>query len=289
MRNLFLAALFLPMTAMAQTPSTTLATPSTTRNTNYSNMAVAATPAPPVAPASPWKISYFVEWQGPALDNLDFRRTEQPGSPPFYSEIDHSFKIGYAVSKNVTIGTQFRPYLSLAPDSTFSFYDQRFYTQWSHMITTSDLDMSGKIAVEIPTSSFNRNAGKIVAFKFDFNFDLKTQLRNWSISFDAMIKPYFYNDPVSGGGKTDLEFGLFPYITLDLSPNVQLLFEGSFDGNHNYLDSFYTFNSAYSDYFDVGPLFTVNSHINTNIALRFFTDEISYKATCIYANIGVAL
>jgi len=281
MRLLFLAALFLPIAALAQTTVTT----------RPANTIVAApvVPVTPAAPPSPWKISYFVEWYGPALGNIDLRRTQVPGSPPYYSEIDHSFKLGYGVSKDVTIGTQIRGTTLLAPDAGFIFFDPRLYTQWSNMINTSDVGMSGKVSFQYPTSGYYRNQGNFLSIKMDFNFELKTALRNWSFSFDAMVHPYFFNDPVSDGGKIDLEFGIFPYVTLDLSPNVQLLFEGSFDGNHNYNSAFYDFASAYSDYIDIGPLFTVNSHINTNVALRFFMDDISFKQSAIYANIGVAL
>ena len=158
------------------------------------------------------------------------------------------------------------------------------------MVETSDVDMSGKVTLEPATTDSSRTAGKLFAVAFDANFELKTPLRNWSFSADIQIKPFFYNDPVAGGsGKTDLYFGFFPYITMDMIPNLQLLFEGSFDSIHNYIANFYDLQGGDNDYLDIGPLITVNSHINTNIALRFYTDNFSFNAAGIYANIGVAL
>jgi hypothetical protein len=307
MRLLFLAALFLPMTAMADDSSfnhfemdstserapaatTTKAVPTpAAAATNTTTVGAVSVPPAPESPKSPWRISYLVEYGGPQLGNIDFAKTQVPGAPADYTSLDNSLKIGYAVAKSVTLGTQIRGSYSFAPDAGFGFSDLRFYSQWSNMIDTSDVGMSGKLALELPTTSKNRNAGKLFAFKFDFNFDLKTQLRNWAFSFDFEIKPYFYNDPVSGGGKTDLDVGIFPYVTLDLSPNVQLLFEGSFDANHNYSASTYDFTSASNDYIDIGPLFTITPQINTNIALRFFMDDISFKQAGLYANLVVAL
>ena len=271
MSLLFLAALFLSTSALAQTSITT------------------GTPTSAEAPATNWKISYFAEWQGPAVGHIDFTKSQNAGGAPFYSSIDHSFKLGYGVTKDVTLGTQFRGSTLFTPDAGFSFSDQRFYAQWGHMINTSDVDMSGKVAVELPTTDSSKTAGKILAFKINFNFELKTALRNWSFTCDTFIKPYFYNDPITGGGKTDLEFALLPYVTLDLTPNLQLLFEGSFDGNHNYNAAFYDYASANNDYLDIGPLLTINSHINTNLALRFFSDSVSFKTAAIYANVTASL
>lgn len=250
----------------------------------------APTPEPVAPKKSPFKLSYYGEVQGPALGNLDINKTQTPGSPAAYSEWDHSLKLGYQVVKNFTLGTQFRAASPFDPAGKFGFADQRFYGQWSHMIETSDIDMSGKLTLELPTTDRSRTAGKIFAFKFDENFTLKTSLRNWSFTTAVMIKPTFFNDPVAGGiGKNDLNFGIFPYITMDISPNVQLLFEASFDGNHNYTAGAYDYQPGDPDYIDIGPIFTLNSHVNTNVALRFFTEEITFNAAALYINLEAAL
>ena len=243
----------------------------------------------PEVPFNPWRLSYFGEYQGPALGNFDISKTQYPNHPQTFTEWDHYLKIGYAVSKNVTIGTQFRAFNSTDPTVPFGFYDQRFYVQWNHMIETSAISLTGKFTAQIPTTDASRNTGEIISFRINANVEFKTPYRNWSFTCDFLVQPFFFNDPVSNGGQTDLYIGVFPYITANIAPNVQLLFEGSFDANHNYNAAFNDYQSAFNDYIDIGPLFTINSHINTNIALRFFTDNLSPQAAAIYANIGVAL
>ena len=298
MRRLLFASLFFPLSAIAQTPRTikfttrpltqpkTLTAPEANRTTSIST----PTPAPPQAPPpTNWKLSYYGEYQGPPLSYIDLSKTQPPNQPLAYAEWDHSLKFGYAVSKSIILGTQFRAASPLDPQASFQFADQRFYVQWGHFVKTSDVDIMGRFVTEIPTTDSSRNKGKIVAFKFETNVEFMTSLRNWSFSFATLIKPTFYNDPVSGGGKTDLNFGIFPYITVDLYPNTKLLFEGSFDGAHNYNAALYDYQSGDPDYVDIGPLFTINSHISSNLALRFFVDNISLKNAALYANIGMAL
>jgi hypothetical protein len=288
MRIRFCALLFLsvvafstPMKAHAQQPGTFIPI--------INGKTISAPPDVPEIPFNPWRISYFGEYQGPALNNFDIMKTQYPSHPQVYTEWDHSLKLGYAVSKDVTVGTQFRAFNPTDPSLPFGFYDQRFYVQWNHMIDTSDISIAGKFGAEVPTTDTSRNSGEIISLRINAYVTLKTELRNWNFAFDFLLQPYFFNDPVSNGGQTDLYFGVFPYITLDVIPNVQILFEGSFDANHNYNSAFNNFGSAYNDYIDVGPLFMIGSHMSTNIALRFFTDNLSPGAAAIYGNIGLVL
>ncbi len=251
---------------------------------------VAAAPDAAAPAKSPWRLSYYGEYVGPALSNFDLQQTQVPGSPSEYTGIYHQIKVGYAVAKNVTIGTVFRANAPFNPLETFGFYDQRFYSQWSHMIETSDIDMSGKLTFELPTTDASRNKGKILAVRFDENFTLKTSLRNWSFTANVTLKPTFYNDPfVGGAGRTDFDLSLAPYITMDVMPNIQLLFEGYFDANHNYTASFGEFQSSGADYLDIGPIITLNSHMNTNVALRFYTSHFTFDAANVFVNLEAAL
>ena len=272
-------------------PASAVTVPSSSTPPHVITQNLAASDAAPAdaAPPSPWKLTYFGEYQGPPLGNIDLLKTQTPGNDLSYTEWDHYLMLGYQISKTIVLGTQFRAASPTNPEANFAFADQRVYAKWKNMIDTSDVNMAGKLTVEFPTTTKSRNAGKIIAFKIEDNFEIKTALRNWSFTADVLLKPIFYNDPVSGGGKSDLLVGLFPYITVDLSPNVQLLFEGSFDANHNYNAAFYDYMPGDPDYVDIGPVFTINSHLNTNIALRFFTDDISFKAAALYANITATL
>ncbi len=265
--------------------------PNTAPTQTISAAAAPTADAPP--PPSPWKLTYFGEYQGPALSNFDLSKTQTPGQPEGPTEWDHYLMVGYQFSKSIIIGTQFRGVspIDSTPGSTasFSLLDQRIYVKWKNMIDTSDVNMAGKLTFELPTTDKSRTAGKIIAFKIEDNVEFKTPLRNWSFTADFLLKPVFYNDPVSGSGKTDMIVGVFPYITVDLTPSTQLLFEGSFDATHNYNANFYDYLPGDPNYIDVGPLFTITSHFNTNVALRFFTDEISFKSAALYANFSATL
>jgi hypothetical protein len=260
---------------------------------NTDDPAPGSTPIPAAnAPApefNPWRLAYYAEYQGPPLGNFNPLYTQAPGSDPAYTEIYHSLKIGYAVSKYVTIGIQEQADSPFDPAGNFSFEDQRVYVQWNHMVETSDLDLGTKFAADIPTTDHSRQIGKLVTLRVDANFEFKTPLRDWDFSVDLAFRNSFFNDPVSNNGQTDMRVALYPYITYNIIPNLQALFEASFDAAHNYNANFYDYTSGESDYFDLGPLITINSHINTNLALRFFTDDISFNAAVVYANITVAL
>lgn len=268
--------------SFAQSTTSTLA-PGTSTATPVS--APAAVPPP-----TPWKLSYYAELQSARFSNFDLTKTQGANdSISSYSEIDHAVKIGYAVSKAVNVGTQIRGAQPLDPAQQFSFPDLRFYGSWNHMVETQDIDMQGVLKVELPTTTKSRTAGKLVAFKIENNWTFKSALRNWSFTASTLIKPVFYNDPYSGGGKTDLIVALSPYITVDLTPSTQLLFEGSFDAAHNYTSASYDYTSGDPDYFDVGPVFTLSPSISTNVAMRFFTDIISFNTACLYLNFSWAM
>jgi hypothetical protein len=175
MRNLLFASLFLPLVAFAQTTTTAPAQTGVFIPAMSEN-ATLPPPAPAEAPYNPWKLSYFGEYQGPALNNIDISKTQYPGKAAVPTEFDHYLKFGYAVSKYVVLGTQFRAFNSTDTTSAnqFGFYDQRFYVQWNHMIETSDIDLTGKFTAQVPTTSASRNAGEIIAFKVEAYVVFKT-------------------------------------------------------------------------------------------------------------------
>jgi hypothetical protein len=135
-------------------------------------------------------------------------------------------KAGYKVTKNVIVGAQFGAISPLNPAQTFQFNDSRLFTSWANMVDTKDINMQGVLKLQLPTTDASRNRGRIMALQIQNNWTLKTELRNWSFTASSLIMPFFNTDP---NGKPDLFVGLFPYITVDLSPKVQLMFEGSFD------------------------------------------------------------
>lgn len=291
---LFIMTLSSPQAALAQTPATTApATPGATATgvaPLTGTLTAPATPAAPEAPKSPWRLSYYTEYQGPRFSNIDFTKTQGvTDAEPSYTSVFHQVKLGYGISKAVIFGTAIRANSYFDPKKDFGFLDLRFYSSWNHMIETQDLDMQGVLTLELPTTDSNRNAGKLFAVKAGSNWTLKTSLRNWSFTAATEVKSVFFNDPAGKGGKTDITIAIYPYITVDLSANTQLLFEASFDANHNYNAAFYDYQPGDPDYIDVGPNFAIGSHISTNIAFRFFTDSISFKTACLFANFGWAL
>ena len=252
-----------------------------------------ATPTPePAPPTTPWKLIYFVDYSGPRLTNINLNQTQGPSdAAPSYSEFDHWFKIGYGVSPKVTLGTQIRFVTPLDPSQNLVWKDIRFYVSWSHMIETSSIDMQGGLDVELPTSDKSKANGKIVGFRIKNNWVLKTELRNWFFSAMTMVIPQFYSNPVGVAttGTADISFAIFPWVTLDLVPDWQLLFEGSFDGSHNYNAAYFDLNQGDPDYVDFGPLWSMNSHMQLNPALRFYTGNLSFRAATLYLSFTASL
>ncbi len=245
-----------------------------------------ATPTPQPTFLSNIRFSYFGEYLGPRLSNIDLTQTQGPNAAPAYTSISHSLKAGYKVTKNVIVGAQFGAISPFDPTQSFQFNDSRLFTSWANMVDTKDINMQGVIKLQLPTTDASRNRGRIMALQIQNNWTLKTELRNWSFTASSLIMPFFNTDP---NGKPDLFVGLFPYITVDLSPKVQLMFEGSFDAIRSYNDPSFEFSQADGDYIDIGPVFNVNSSVSVTTALRFFTEMISFKASCLYFNISAAI
>jgi hypothetical protein len=243
---------------------------------------VVATPTP--AP-QPWKLSYFGSYSGPRLSNFDLTKTQGPlDTEPSYTSWGHSLKVGYAVSSLVVMGTQIRAGSPFDPTRTLSWSNLRFYVSWKHMIDTSDVDMQGVVDIELPSSTGAKNSGMIIAFNIKNNWTFKTSLRNWSFSAMTLIRPMFYNIPTS---KTDIYFGLYPSAQLDLAADWSLLMEGSFDASHSYNDTYFDFTQSDPDYINVGIQYAINSHIQINPALTFYTTDFTVPS--IYFGLSAAL
>ena len=246
----------------------------------------AATPTPVPTFLSNVRFSYFGEYQGPRLSNIDLMKTQTPNGAPEYTAINHSLKAGYKVAKNVIVGAQFGALSPLDPTQTFQFNDTRLFANWANMVDTKDINMQGVLKLQLPTTERSRNGGRIMALQIQNNWTLKTELRNWSFTASTLIMPFFNSTPQ---GRPDLFVGFFPYVTVDLSPKVQMMFEASFDAIRTYNDPTFEFSQADGDYVDIGPVFNINSSVSVTTALRFFTEMISFKASCLYFNISAAI
>lgn len=254
--------------------------------TPVGSVTASATPTPPPSFLSNIRFSYFGEYLGPRLSNIDLTQTQGPDGVMNYTGINHSLKAGYKLSKNVIVGAQFGAISPFDPTQSFQFNDSRIFANWANMVDTKDINMQGVIKLQLPTTDASRNRGRIMALQIQNNWTLKTELRNWSFTASTLVMPFFNTDP---NGKPDLFVGLFPYITVDLSPKVQLMFEGGFDAIRSYNASSFDFSQADSDYIDIGPVFNVSSSVSVTTALRFFTEMISFKASCLYLNISAAI
>jgi hypothetical protein len=246
------------------------------------------TPAPlPADPPTPWKLSYFGEYVGPRLSNINFAKTQGPSDPaPFFAELDHSVKIAYTFAKNFVLGTQIRAVSPFDPAQNFGFSDLRFYGSINHVIENSSVDIQSVLDVQLPTSSVSRQAGLLVRFNFKNNVTFKTELRNWMFSALFYLSPRFYNSP---NNNTDLVLAIYPYCTLDLATNWQLLFEGGFAAAHSDQEAQLDFSTGDPDYVDIGPLWSPNGHLQFNLAPRFYTGNLSFKAAVVYFNMSVSL
>ena len=251
---------------------------------------VAATPAAASPPPNPWKLVYFTEWVGPRFSNFDFSQTQGPDSPTSsYSTFFESLKVGYAISDPVVLGIIIRGEVPFDPNSNtkFNFYNLRFYGSWKHMIETSDIDMQQVLELEAPTTDSSRGKGLIVRFNIKNNWTVKTALRNWFFSVQTLISPRFYNTLT--GSSTDLAIGFFPWITLDLASDLQFVFEGSFDAGHAYQETFFDFNQGDDDYMNFGIMWSLNSHIQLNPAIRTYPSDLSPEKWGAYLSLTAAL
>jgi hypothetical protein len=299
-----LGSVLLSSLALAQTPKTkvtvkpktkaaSVVAPYPTQNYPASPVVTGTVAATPAAnpPPIPWKLVYFTEWVGPRFSNFDLAKTQGPldGDLPDYTTIFHSLKIGYAVSNRVVLGGSLRGESVLDPKATnsFNFYNLRLYGSWKHMIDTSIVDMQQVVEAELPTTDSSRTKGLIVRFNIKNNWTIKTSLRNWYFSFTTLLSPRYY-DAITGTS-TDLAIGIFPWITLDLAPDWQLVFEGSFDAGHKYQETFFDFNQGDPDYVNVGFMWSLNSHFQLNPALRFYTVNLSPSRATAYLSLTAVL
>lgn len=273
--------LLISISTVHAAPATTTAVAPTSGTTT-----AAATPAPAAAPApQPWKLAYFGEYVGPRLSNFDLARTQGPlDAAADYTSWGHSLKIGYAISSDVVLGTQIRAGSPFDPTKTLAWRNLRFYASWKHMIDTSDVDMQGVVDVELPNSTGARSSGMIVAFNIKNNWTFKTSLRNWSFSAMTMIRPMFYNIPT---GKTDIFFGFYPCAQLDLAADWSFLFEGNFDASHSYNDTYFNFGQDDPDSMNFGIQYSINSHIQVNPALTFYTTD--FTVPILYFSLSASL
>lgn len=261
-----------PAAKKAPTPVAT-ATPAAPATPVASTPVATSTSAAPAPTPIPWKLVYGGEYAGPRLSNFELSKTQGPlDTAADYTSWDHSLKIGYTVANDLILGTQIRASSPFNPTSTLTWANLRFYATWKHMIDTSDIDMTGVVDVELPSSTRAKNSGMIMAFNIKNNWTFKTSLRNWSFSALTLIRPMFYNVP---GGKTDIVVALYPSAQLDLFSDLSLVIEGSFDAAHSYSDTFFDVGQANPDSINVGISYAINSHIQINPALTFYTTDFS--------------
>ena len=116
--------------------------------------------------------------------------------------------------------------------------------------------------------------GKILTVRAQGNWTFKTALRNWNFSTSTKLTSHFYKNPgTTAKTSTDFDVSLEPAISVDVSPNIQWLLEGTFDANHNFSDSTFDFRQAEGDTFDTGPSFNIGPHINLSTVVKFFTER----------------
>lgn len=252
----------------------------------------ATAPAAAPAPESRWNAVYFGEYFGPRFSNFDISRTSGPRdtTDTAYTVIDHSVKLWYKVAKNNKIGVQVRGRTPFDPDQTFFFKNLRLMGTWKNMIDTADVNMGSQLDIEFPTMARQREAGKLLDLNLKFNWEIKTSLRNWSFSATTMVRPSFYNDPTN---KSDVYFGLFPWITMDFAPGWQLIFEGSFDASHQYQAIAFDLNTTEGaddpDFIRTGVGYNFNSNVSINPAIQWYTSDLSPASTVLYLSLSASI
>ena len=253
-----------------KTTATAVATPTPAPSATPVPEAAIAEPAPtPI----PWKLSYFGSYTGPRLSNLNFAKTQGPlDANSSYTSWGHSLKLGYAISKDVVIGTQVRPTTPFDPTQTLSWSNLRLYFSWNHMIDTSDVDMQGVLDFEVPSSTDSKNKGMIMAFNIKNNWTFKTSLRNWGFSALTLLRPMFYNSPTAN---KDIYFAIDPSAELTISADWALELGGNLEVSHIYNNTYFDFRQQGGDYFTAGIQYTINSHIQVIPGFQFFTEDFS--------------
>ncbi len=300
----FLAAL-LPFLSEAQTapkPASPAGAPpaqaSRPQAAPLKNVAPAAPVAPPAAVTAKkeeerkfyenLRMSYFLDYDGPRFTNFDLTQSQGPlDETSSFATLFHTLRVGYAVSPRVTVGFQITGTASFDPQQQFNLGDINNFVNWAKMVETDDLEIQGVLRVTYPTTANSVAAGKIFAVRAQGNWTFKTPLRNWSFTTATKFTSSFFKTPT--GSTSDFVVELAPYITVDLSPNVQWVFEGSFDANHQYADTSFDFRQGDPDSFDTGPSFTINSHASVTTTIKFYTTRVSFDNATPYVNLSLAL
>ncbi|MBU6155065.1 MAG: hypothetical protein KGP28_12240, partial [Bdellovibrionales bacterium] len=286
-RSGILGAICLILTLGAGAQAQVAPTPSKTKASSP-NLRNSAPPAPiipaPVVTAKKeedrkfyqnLRMAYFLDYDGPRFTNFDLTQSQGPlDETSSFATIFHTFRVGYAVSPRVTILFQLGGTASLDPQQPFTLGDLSNIVNWSKMVETDDLEIQGVLRLTYPTTAASVAAGKLFAVRAQGNWTFKTPLRNWSFTTATKFTSSFFKSPT--GSTSDFVVELAPYITVDLSPNVQWLFEGSFDANHQYADTSFDFRQGDPDSFDTGPIFTINSHASITTTIKFYTSRISF-------------
>lgn len=284
-RNAFITTTTVEKKSVATTPGSTQTVPAP--GVPAGTVTSAPPAAAPAPPRSPWRLVYFGDYIGPRLSNLRFSQTQGPqASTPSYTAWNHSVKGGYQIAPNHIIGMQVRAQSPFDPTQQFFFKNLRFYATWQNMVDTKDVNIGTVIDLEPGTSTGARNQLNSLNINFKINWELKTQLRNWSFTAMTLFRTMFYDQP---SGKGDFYMGLFPWVTMDLGPGWQLVFEGSFDASHSYNDVFFQLGQDDPDFVNVGVMHSFSPHLQINPALRFYTDNISLKAADLYLSVTAAL
>lgn len=249
--------------------------------------------APAGPPPSPWRLSYFGEYAGPQLGNIDLGRATSGPTDTMnssWAEWDHYVKIGYAINNTFTLGTQIRAVHPNDPTMTFYFKDLRFFLNWGNMVSTKDIDMSMTLVAEFPTTDISKQRGKLFSFQLKNNWTLKTSLRNWSFTATTLINPVFYETyGANGAGTNDFNVAIYPWITADIVTNLQFLIDASLEASHSYDSENFNFIQGGADFIGLGVVWTLNEHLSVNPEIRPWLDDISLKKAALYLGVSAAL
>ena len=233
------------------------------------------------------RMSYNLSYDGPRFNNFDLTQTQGPtDTASDYASIGHRMKIGYALSKKVVVGFQFGGSGSFNPNQGFSIGDVRNYFNWSKMVDTEDLELQGVLVLTYPTTLASQQVGNILSVRVQGNWTIKTALRNWSFSVTTLLTTNYSKYPV---GKDDFSAALAPYFTYDIGPNVTWVFEGWFDSAHSFNAATLDYKGAGDDSFDLGPMFTINSHTTLTSTLKFYVQRVSFETATPYLELNFVL
>jgi len=234
------------------------------------------------------RMAYFLDYDGPRFNHFDLTQTQGPLDPTSsYTSVYHTGRIGYAVSPRVTLGFQVTGTGSFDPQVGFALGDISNFVNWAKMVETQDIELQGVLRITYPTTAASVAKGKLFAVRAQGNWTFKTPLRNWSFTASTKLTTSFVKTPT--GDTSDFAVELAPYITVDVSPNISWVFEGSFDANHQYADTSFDFRQGDPDSFDTGPMFTINSHASITTTIKFYTTRVAFDNATPYVNLSLAL